>query len=112
MAWTYLLECSDGSFYVGSTTDLELRIAQHNAGAVSAYTRTRRPVSLLWAGEFATIPEAYAWERRLHGWSRAKKLALARGDFPALPALSSSSQAGRIAREKAQQTDRALRDGP
>jgi predicted GIY-YIG superfamily endonuclease len=112
MAWTYLVECSDGSFYVGSTTDLDLRIAQHNDGGVSAYTRTRRPVILLWAAELETIPEAYALERRLHGWSRAKKLALARGDFTALPLLSSRSRAGRVAREEAQEIDRALRDGP
>ncbi len=112
MAWTYLVECSDGSLYVGSTTDLDLRIDQHNDGGVSAYTRTRRPVTLIWAAEFPTIPEAYALERRLHGWSRAKKLAFARGEFDHLPALSSRSDAGRIAREEAQDSDRALRDGP
>ncbi|THV09262.1 GIY-YIG nuclease family protein, partial [Nocardioides caeni] len=39
MAWTYILECADGSFYVGSTTDLTLRIEQHNSGYGSAYTR-------------------------------------------------------------------------
>ena len=112
MAWTYLVECSDGSLYVGSTTDLDLRIAQHNDGGVSAYTRTRRPVKLIWAAELETIPEIYAIERRLHGWSRAKKLALARGDFDRLPALSSRSDLGRVARQRAQETDPALRDGP
>ena len=112
MAWTYLLECSDGSLYVGSTTDLDLRIAQHNSGAVSAYTRTRRPVALIWAAELESIPEAYALERRLHGWSRAKKLALARGEFARLPVLSSRSDAGRVARKEAQRADRVLRDGP
>jgi putative endonuclease len=94
MAWTYLLECSDGSLYVGSTTELDLRIAQHNSGAVSAYTRRRRPVTLIWAGEFETIPEAYTFERKLHGWSRANHLALARGEFATLPLLASRSREG------------------
>ena len=117
MAWVYLLECSDGSLYVGSTTQLELRVDQHQSGAVAAYTRSRLPVQLLWAAEFETIPEAYTFERRLHGWSRAKKLALARSEFDRLPLLSSRSSAGRSAREQAREADRkqatrTLRDGP
>jgi putative endonuclease len=112
MAWVYLVECSDGSLYVGSTTDLDLRIAQHDSGAVSAYTRTRRPVTLVWAAELETIPEAYTLERKLHGWSRAKKLALARGEFAELPLLSSRSREGRAARAEAQRMDRATRVSP
>ena len=95
MPWTYLLECADGSTYVGSTTDLEARLAQHQSGEGAAYTRRRRPVRLLWAGELEHVGEAYALERRLHGWSRAKKLALARGELERLPVLSSRSYAAR-----------------
>ena len=95
MAWTYLLGCADGSTYVGCTTDLESRLAQHHSGTGSAYTRTRLPVTLLWAGEFEHVGEAYAFERRLHGWSRAKKFALARGELERLPVLSSRSYAAR-----------------
>ena len=115
MAWTYLLECADGSYYTGSTTELDLRLAQHNSGRGAVYTSTRYPVSLLWAGEFEKIEEAYAFERRVHGWSRAKKLALARGEFTHLRLLSSRSYAGRQARTEAQRADNRsppLRDGP
>ena len=52
MAWTYILECADGSYYVGSTVDLERRVAEHNEGLGAAYTRSRRrrPVRLAWTG--------------------------------------------------------------
>ena len=88
MAYVYILECSDGSYYVGSTRDLEKRLWEHEQGMGAAYTSTRRPVRLVYAHEFATIREAWGVERRLHGWSRAKREALIRGDFDALPGLS------------------------
>ena len=89
MAWTYIVRCSDGSYYVGSTTDLERRIWQHNFSPEgAAYTRRRRPVHLVWAAEFDRIDEAFAFEKRIQGWSRAKREALIRGDFDALPGLS------------------------
>ena len=105
MAWTYILQCSDGSYYVGSTIDLAQRLLQHNAGEVAAYTRRRRPVTLVWAAESESIRDAYATERRIHGWSRAKKRALIEGDFEALKLLSSRSPAGRAARAAAQEAD-------
>lgn len=43
----YLLECCDGSYYCGITTDMELRLRQHNAGTASRYTRGRTPVTVL-----------------------------------------------------------------
>ncbi|HET7385994.1 MAG TPA: GIY-YIG nuclease family protein [Nocardioidaceae bacterium] len=89
MAYTYLLRCADGSYYVGSTTDLEARLWQHNYGdGGAAYTRRRRPVELIWAGEFDTPAEAYAFEKQVQGWSRAKREALAAGRLERLPALS------------------------
>ena len=89
MAWAYIVECSDGSYYVGSTTDLELRLWQHNNSPEgAAYTRRRRPVRLVWAAEFDRIEEAFAFEKRVQGWGRAKRAALIRGDFDALPGLS------------------------
>ena len=49
-AWVYMLECADGSFYVGSTRDtLEARIVQHDAGVFGGYTASRRPVRLVWS---------------------------------------------------------------
>ena len=64
MARTYVLLCADGSYYVGSTTYLEARLWQHNHGPDGpVYTRRRRPVRLVWSGEFATAPEASAFEK-------------------------------------------------
>lgn len=88
MAWTYILECVDFSFYVGSTHNLDDRLRQHAMGKGGDYTRARLPVRLVWAGEFERVDEACAWERRIHGWSRAKKLALINGKFDDLPGLA------------------------
>ena len=88
MAWMYILKCSDGSYYVGSTTNLELRIQEHNDGNGSIYTAKRRPVELVFTAEFANIEEAYQAEKRVQGWSRAKREALIRGDYAQLPALA------------------------
>jgi len=72
----YILRCVDYSYYVGHTDDLERRIAQHEAGEIPGYTEGRRPIRLVYAQELATREEALAAERRLKGWSRAKKEAL------------------------------------
>jgi len=84
----YILECADGSYYVGSTDDLERRVWEHNEGIGSKYTARRRPVKLVYAAKFASIAEAYEWEKRVQGWGRAKREALIRGDYAALPALA------------------------
>ncbi len=85
----YMLRCSDGSYYVGSTRDsLESRIGQHNAGAFGSYTAARRPVTLVWQQEFQQITDVIAAERRLKGWSRSKKEALLRGDYDAVSRLA------------------------
>ena len=66
----YVLECAKEVLYVGSTRDLDARMDQHT-GRIG-FTSRRRPLKLLWCLEFGDISEAYAAERRLHGWSRAK----------------------------------------
>ncbi len=83
-----MLRCSDGTYYVGSTVDLELRLAQHQAGEGAAYTRRRRPVVLVYAAELDSVAEAFALEKRVQGWSRAKREALIRGDVEALQLLA------------------------
>jgi putative endonuclease len=89
MAFVYVLECSDGSYYVGSTrTALESRVGDHNAGRYSGYTQSRRPVTLRWAQEFALLTDAIAMERRVKGWSRAKKEALINDDFTTVRQLA------------------------
>jgi putative endonuclease len=95
MAWVYILECSDGSYYVGSTVDLERRVWQHQQGdgAGAAYTRRRRPVRLVWCWDFDRIDEAYAFEKQVQGWNRAKRRALVDGRLTDLPGLSSRGTA-------------------
>ena len=88
MAHVYILECADGSYYVGSTRNLEHRLWQHQEGIGCVYTQNRRPVKLVFAQEYARVIDAWAAERKIHGWSRAKREALIRGDFGALPGLS------------------------
>jgi len=79
--WAYMLRCSDGSYYTGSTDNLEHRLAQHQFGEIPGYTASRRPVELVWSDDFGTREEAFASERRIKGWSRVKKEALIRGDW-------------------------------
>lgn len=92
MAWTYILECADGSYYVGSTTDLEARVQQHQCGEGSAYTkpRSRRPVKLAWAMEVESVRDAFFAEKQIQGWSRAKRRALIEGRLNELPELARS----------------------
>jgi putative endonuclease len=91
MAWAYILECADGSYYVGSTVDLDRRVGQHQAGEGSAYTkrRGRLPVTLVWAADFARVDEAFAFEKMVQGWNRKKRTALIEGRWQDLPALAS-----------------------
>ena len=88
MPYVYILECADGTYYVGSTRELEKRVWQHSTGAGAAYTSRRRPVRLVFAQEFDRIDEAYAMEKRIQGWSRAKREALIAGRYNDLPRLS------------------------
>jgi putative endonuclease len=85
-----MLRCSDGSFYVGvaSGDDLTRRIAEHQSGAYPGYTFARRPVRLVWSEHFARITDAIAVERKVKGWSRAKKEALIKNDWAAIEQLS------------------------
>ncbi|RLV54542.1 GIY-YIG nuclease family protein [Aeromicrobium phragmitis] len=88
MAWVYILECSDGSYYVGSTRNMERRLWQHQRGEGAVYTRSRLPVRLAFAHQCESPAEAFWLEKRIQKWSRAKREALIRGDFDALPALA------------------------
>jgi len=82
-AFAYMLRCADGSYYIGSATgdDLSRRIAEHESGAYPGYTYTRRPVHLVWSEHFDRITDAIAIERKIKGWSRAKKEALIKSDW-------------------------------
>jgi len=84
----YILACADGSFYIGYTDDLDKRMEQHDLGLGCAYTARRRPVKLIHTQAFETRYEALSMERKLKGWSRAKKLAYMVGDWDAMRVLS------------------------
>lgn len=90
--WTYILRCVDGSYYVGHTDDIDLRVAQHQDGTLGGYTAKRRPVELLWSDRFPDRDSAFAAERQIKGWSRAKKEALIRDDWAELSRLSSRAR--------------------
>jgi len=91
-AWVYILECGDGSYYTGSTTDLETRIAKHQAGFYGGYTAARLPIKLIWSAEFPEIKQAIVVEWQIKGWSHKKKEALIQGDFDLLHALAQSRE--------------------
>ena len=86
--WVYLLRCRDNSFYAGHTEDLEARLAQHYSGKGSDWTKRRLPVELVWAAESPSREEALSFERRIKGWTRAKKEALASQDWEAIKYLA------------------------
>ena len=88
--YAYLLHCNDGSYYAGHTDNLEQRFAQHQSGALGGYTARRRPVTLVWWDSFQTRDDAFAVERKLKGWSRAKKEALIAGDWELISQLARS----------------------
>ncbi|MGN0446649.1 MAG: GIY-YIG nuclease family protein [Acutalibacteraceae bacterium] len=78
--YTYLLECADGTFYCGYTGDLAHRVAVHNEGRGAKYTRSRRPVRLVYYETFASKGEAMSREWHIkHDLTRAEKAALAAG---------------------------------
>jgi predicted GIY-YIG superfamily endonuclease len=86
--YAYLLRCNDGSYYAGHTDNLEWRMAQHETGALGGYTAKRRPVMLMWSDSFPTRDDAFAAERKIKGWSRAKKEALIASDWTLVSQLA------------------------
>ncbi|MGE0118641.1 MAG: GIY-YIG nuclease family protein [Dongiaceae bacterium] len=92
VGFVYMLRCRDGSYYVGSArgdwSASERRVSEHNAGAYGGYTKSRRPVELVFQQEFQRITDAIAAERQIKGWSRAKKEALVRGDWDLISRLA------------------------
>jgi len=87
--FVYVLECSDGSYYVGVTNDFEIRLEQHNNGTNrTAYTYSRRPVVLKYYQRFDFIEHAIEFEKQLKGWSRKKKEALFEENWEEIKRLS------------------------
>lgn len=86
--YIYILQCSDGSYYTGSTVDLDKRLREHQDGKGANHTKKRLPVKLLYAEEYLSIAMAFEREKQIQGWSRPKKEALINGEFEVLPYLS------------------------
>lgn len=84
----YILECADGSYYTGSSNNLERRLQQHQNGEGANYTKKHLPVKLVYFEEFQRIDEAFYREKQVQGWSRKKKEALINGCFDKLSNLS------------------------
>ncbi|RSI81569.1 GIY-YIG nuclease superfamily protein [Streptococcus mitis] len=72
-AYMYVVECSDGSYYTGYTTDVKKRLAVHNSGKGAKYTRARLPVKLIYVEEFASKEEAMSAEALLKRKKRPQK---------------------------------------
>ena len=86
--YMYILLCNDGSYYTGSTNDLERRMEEHFSGQGSNHTKKHPPVKLLYYEEFQRIDEAFYREKQVQGWSRKKKEALINGQCDKLPELA------------------------
>ncbi|MBQ6798338.1 MAG: GIY-YIG nuclease family protein [Oscillospiraceae bacterium] len=78
MNYAYILQCADGTFYTGWTNDPEKRLAAHNNGTASKYTRVRRPVSMVYYEAFETKEEAMRREYAIKQLTRQEKLKLIR----------------------------------
>jgi len=81
MAYTYILECIDGSFYTGSTVNLAKRIDQHQSGEGANYTSKRIPVILVYYEEYESVAVAFNREKQIQNWSHKKKKALIDNNF-------------------------------
>ncbi len=88
MGYLYILECSDGSYYTGSTKNLKRRLTQHQNGEGANHTKKRLPVKLLYYEKYSRIDTAFYREKQIQRWSRAKKEALMKGDLGELHQLS------------------------
>ena len=86
--WVYILKCSDGSYYTGSTSNLEKRVSEHQNGLIKGYTSKRLPIELVFSEYFEDVYFAISAERQIKGWTRAKKKALINGDFELLKVLA------------------------
>jgi putative endonuclease len=76
MPYMYILECSDGTFYTGSTWNLNKRLNEHNEGLGANYTSKRLPVKLVFFEFFERISNAFQREKQVQNWSHGKKKAL------------------------------------
>jgi len=87
----YILKCANGSYYTGSTKDLQRRLQQHQSGKGANHTKKHSPVALVYYETFSRIDWAFNREKQVQGWNRKKKEALINGKTNELPKLSKAS---------------------
>lgn len=88
MPYMYILECADGSYYTGSTKNLERRLWEHQNGLGAKHTSKRLPVKLVYCEFYDRVSDAFYREKQVQGWSRKKKQALMAGDTNLLHQLA------------------------
>ena len=87
--YVYILKCSDDSYYTGITNNLEKRFNAHQSGLnPDCYTYKRRPLELKFYESFYDVLQAIYFEKKIKGWTRAKKETLINGDFDMLQILA------------------------
>lgn len=87
--YVYILECNDGTYYTGVTNNLDFRLKQHrNGNPIGSYTFYRRPLKLVFHEIFNNPLQAIEFEKKLKGWSRAKKEAIIKDQWDLLNPLS------------------------
>lgn len=77
--YVYILECADGSYYAGSTNNVDERIERHSTGVAADWTKDRRPVMVVYQEDHDSLLEARRREEQIKGWTRSKKEKLISG---------------------------------
>ena len=76
MWYTYILLCEDGSLYTGYSNNVDQRFSDHKNGKGGHYTRSHKPVKLVYQEQFSTQSEALKRECQIKGWSKVRKIKL------------------------------------
>jgi putative endonuclease len=88
--YVYILLCRNGEYYVGHTDNIEQRLSEHHLGTINdCYTKSRRPLELIFLQNFDTRDGAFHAERQIKGWSRKKKEALIEDNWEEIKRLNS-----------------------
>jgi putative endonuclease len=86
--FVYILQCNDGSYYTGSTNNLQTRLQQHNSKEGANYTKKRTPLKLVYTEELINIEYAFHREKQIQGWNKQKKEALINRQYEKLTQLA------------------------
>jgi len=84
MYYIYLIQCNDGSFYTGVTSNLKRRFQEHKTKSGSWHTKIYRPIKIIYTEEYQTKLEALEREKQIKGWRREKKLNLIKFGKPVI----------------------------